>query len=447
VRALVAKWTPERVAPLTGIEAAVIRRIARELATTEGAVCYGRMGVSTQTFGALATWLIDVVNVLTGQLDAPGGPMFTTPAVDLVGIATRLGQPGSFDGYRSRGRALPEFNGELPIVTLAEEIETPGPGQVRALLVTAHNPVLSAPNGPRVDAALQKLELMVAVDPYVNETTRHAHYLLPPTSALERQHYDLALHAYGIRNTARWNEPLFAPQPGALDDWQIYLRLAAETFASGLIRKLIWKLGHLLTPRRIVDLLLRLGPYPLTVKKLEQHPHGLDLGALEPRLKTLAPRGIELAPPALVKDLERLEAQARTWTDGPAKLELIGRRDLRSNNSWLHNSLRLVKGPVRCTLLMHPRDALARGFSSGQRVLVRAAKGTAEVPLEVSDEVMPGVVSLPHGWGHDRAGIQLSVAQRHAGTSVNDVTDESLIDALCGTAALNGVTVEVVSLP
>ncbi|MFT3713280.1 MAG: molybdopterin-dependent oxidoreductase [Archangium sp.] len=447
VRDLVAPWTPERVAPLTGIDADVIRRIARELATTEGAVVYGRMGVSTQTFGALATWLIDVLNVLTGQLDSPGGPMFTTPAVDLVGIATRLGQPGSFDTYRSRVRALPEFNGELPIVTLAEEIETPGPGQVRALLVTAHNPVLSAPNGPRVDAALSKLDLMVAVDPYVNETTRHAHYLLPPTSALERQHYDLALHAYGIRNTARWNEPLFTPQPGALDDWQIYLRLAAETFESSLLRKFIWKLGHTLTPKRIVDLLLRLGPHSLTVEKLKQHPHGVDLGALEPRLAKLAPKGIELAPSALVKDLERLEAQTQKWTASPASLELIGRRDLRSNNSWLHNSLRLVKGPVRCTLIMNPLDATARGFTTGQRVLVRAAKGTAEVPLEVSDEMMRGVVSLPHGWGHDREGIKLSVAQRHAGTSVNDVTDETLIDALCGTAALNGVTVEVVSLP
>ncbi|MBL8915903.1 MAG: molybdopterin-dependent oxidoreductase [Archangium sp.] len=453
VKTLAAKWSPERVAPLTGIDAETTKRLARSLATVEGAVVYGRMGISTQAFGALATWLIDVINVLTGQLDAPGGAMFTTPAVDLVGIATRMGQPGSFDAYRSRVRALPEFNGELPIVTLAEEIETPGPGQVRALLVTAHNPVLSAPNGPRVDAALQKLELMVAVDPYLNETTRHAHYVLPPTSALEREHYDIALHAYGVRNTSRWNQPLFTPQPGALDDWQIFLRLAAETFSSSLIRSIVRTLGAIVTPRRIVDVLLRLGPHPLTVKKLEQHPHGIDLGALEPRLKTLAPKGIELAPPALISDVTRLEdhvSNARAVPPpnavapgGSGQLELIGRRDLRSNNSWLHNSPRLVKGPVRCTLLMHPTDASARGLENGQRVTVRAAKGTAEVPLEISDEVMPGVVSLPHGWGHDRAGIRLSVAQRHAGTSVNDVTNEDLIDALCGTAALNGVSVEV----
>lgn len=441
VRALAAQWSPERVAPLTGVDAATTRRLARALGSTDGAVCYGRMGVSTQAFGALATWLIDVINVLTGQLDSPGGPMFTTPAVDLVGLATRLGQPGSFDAYRSRVRGLPEFNGELPLNTLAEEIETPGPGQVRALLVTAHNPVLAAPNGPRVDAALQKLELMVAVDPYLNETTRHAHYVLPPTSALEREHYDLALHAYGVRNTARWNEPLFTPPPGALDDWQIHLRLAAETFSSSLLRRAVRALSTVVTPRRIVDALLRLGPHSLSLKELLRHPHGLDLGALEPRLEKLAPRGIELAPPALLDDVARLE---REVSRAPADaLALIGRRDLRSNNSWLHNSARLVKGPVRCTLLMHPSDASARGLKTGQRVTVRAAKGEARVPLEVSDEVMPGVVSLPHGWGHDRDGIRLSVAQRHAGTSVNDVTDDELIDALCGTAALNGVMVEV----
>jgi len=454
VRALAAEWTPERVAGLTGIAAADVRRIAREFAGAPSAVCYGRMGVSVQEFGALAIWLIDVINLVTGNLDRVGGPMFTTPAVDLVGLATRIGQPGSFDAFRSRVRGLPEFNGELPIVTLCEEIETPGPGQVRALVITAHNPVLSAPNGRRLDRALEGLELIVAVDIYVNETTRHADYILPPTTALEHEHYDIALHAFGVRNTARWNEALFEPAPGALHDWQIFLRLCAELVDDGpagkLLKKTVLAAGKRMTPRRIVDLLLRLGPYPLTVEKLEASPHGVDLGALEPRLARLLNTesgAIELAPEPVVADLPRLRARAQEWSaaqrDG--RLELIGRRDLRSNNSWMHNSLRLVKGPLRCTLYMHPGDAAARGLVQGQKVAVRTEAGAIEVPLEVTDAVMPGVVSLPHGWGHGRERVQLGVAARHPGTSVNDVTDVHRIDPVCGTAVLNGVAVEVVT--
>jgi anaerobic selenocysteine-containing dehydrogenase len=454
VRALVAAWTPERVAPLTGIAAEDIRRVARDFARATQAVCYGRMGVSVQEFGALAVWLIDVLNLVTGHMDCPGGAMFTTPAVDLVGLATKIGQPGSFDAFRSRVRGLPEFNGELPIVTLAEEIETPGAGQVRALVITAHNPVLSAPNGRRLDEALAGLDFMVAVDIYVNETTRHAHYILPPTTALEHDHYDLALHAFGIRNTSRWNEALFAPPAGALHDWEIYLKLCAELVdegaAGGLARRLVLRAGKTLTPRRIVDLLLRLGPHPLTVAKLERAPHGVDLGALEPRLATLLATesgDVELAPAPLLADLPRLEARAAAWSAAGASgtLELIGRRDLRSNNSWMHNSLRLVKGKERCTLYMHPKDAAARGLAQGQEVELRGAAGAIAAPLEVTDAVMPGIVSLPHGWGHGRERVQLAVAQRHPGISVNDVNDVNAIDPVCGTAVLNGVAVEVVA--
>lgn len=432
VRALALAFSPDRVAEHTGLPADVTQRLAREFAAAPSAVCYGRMGVSAQEFGLLSTWLIDVINVVTGNLDRPGGPMFTSPAVDLVAIAKRTGQSGSFDSFRSRVRGLPEFNGELPIATMAEELE----GQVRALLITAHNPVLTAPNGPRLEKVLEKLELMVAVDLYVNETTRHAHYLLPSTTTLEHDHYDIALHAVGIRNTARWNAPLFEPPPGALHDWQIFLRLIAE-LQGGVAGKVVRAVGERLPPRAMIELLLRAGPTKLTVAKLEAHPHGVDLGPLVPRLAELTEE-IQLAPPQLVKDVERLRQVGK-----PEGLVLIGRRDLRSNNSWLHNSQRLVKGRSRCTLYMHPDDAAERGLTSGAVVQLKSRTGSIDVPLEVTDAVMRGVVSLPHGWGHGRPGVQLGVASQHAGVSANDVTDELFVDQACGTAVLNGVPVSV----
>ncbi|MDP3152270.1 MAG: molybdopterin-dependent oxidoreductase [Archangium sp.] len=439
LRALVLEFTPERVAAPTGISANDTRRLARDFAAAPSAVCYGRMGVSAQEFGLLATWLIDVINVVTGNLDREGGPMFTSPAVDLVAIARHAGQPGSFDAFRSRVRDLPEFNGELPISTMADELETEGAGQVRALLITAHNPVLSAPNGRRLDRALSKLELMVAVDLYVNETTRHAHYILPSTTTLEHDHYDLALHAVGIRNTTRWNGALFEPAKGLLHDWQIFLRLIAE-ITGGVAGRAMLAVGNRLTPRTIVDLLLRAGPTKFTVKKLEALPHGVDLGPLVPRLKALGTTVIELTPEVMLRDVARLRA---SMSRGQASLSLIGRRDLRSNNSWMHNSQRLVKGRPRCVLYMHPDDAAPRGLENGETVAVRSRVGEVRVVLEVTDAVMPGVVSLPHGWGHDRPGVKLGVAQAHSGVSANDLTDEELVDQSCGTAVLNGVSVEV----
>jgi anaerobic selenocysteine-containing dehydrogenase len=457
VRQIAAPYTPERVAAATGIAAADIRRLAREFAAAPSAVAYGRVGVSTQEFGALATWLIDVLNILTGNLDRAGGAMFTTPAVDLVTLADWAGQRGHAGRYQSRVRGLPEFGGELPTAVLAEEIETPGRGQIRALITSSGNPVLSAPNGPRLARALDGLELMVAVDIYLNETTRHAHYILPPTFALEHEHYDLALHLLAIRNTARWSPPLFAPPPGALHDWEIFLELGTRLDGDGAMARWLGRakraLGRRVTPEAMVDFGLRIGPWGdkynplsrrLNLERLKAAPHGIDLGPLEPRLPGLLRtpgRRIALAPAELTRDLPRLAA--RRDGDGGGTLSLIGRRDLRSNNSWMHNSLRLVKGKPRCTLVMHPDDAGARGLVDGQTVTVRSRVGAVEAPLEVSDEVMRGVVSLPHGWGHARAGVKLAVAERHAGVSCNDITDEDLVDELCGNAALNGVPVTV----
>jgi anaerobic selenocysteine-containing dehydrogenase len=452
-----AAFSPEAVAPATGVPAAVIRELARDFASADPAVAYGRVGVSMQEFGGLASWLINVLNAVTGNLDRPGGAMFTRPAVDLVALADRIGQRGHFDRRRSRVRGLPEFGGEYPVAVLAEEIETEGAGQVRALVTLAGNPVLSTPNGGRLERALARLDFMVAVDFYLNETTRHAHLILPPTAALERDHYDLVFHALAVRNTAKFSPPLFAPAPGARHDWEILLELSRRIGAAkgrhGLLSRLIHAVLRRLGPRGLVGLLLRLGPYGagfrpfgrgLTLRALEGEPHGIDLGPLEPALpgRLCTPgRRIQLAPERLVQDLERLRAHLQSA--GGTDLRLIGRRDLRSNNSWMHNSERLVKGRDRCTLLMHPEDATARGLAHGQRVQVQSRVGSVQATLEVTSDVMPGVVCLPHGWGHHRPGTRLGVAQAHAGVSLNDLTDDQRVDGLCGTAGFSGTPVEV----
>jgi len=453
------RFPPERVAAACGVDAATIRGVAREFAAADRAVCYGRLGASTQAFGSLACWLVNVLNVVAGRLDEPGGAMFTRPAVDLVGDR-RLAGRGHAGRWASRVRGLPEFSGELPVAVLAEEIETPGPGQVRALVTSAGNPALSTPNGARLDRALASLEFMVSIDLYVNETTRHAHIILPPSSPLEREHYDLVFHVLAVRNTAKWSPALFPRAPDARHDWEILAALTRRLVEGPAVQRMRARAALAaaawLGPRRLVDLLLRFGPHGsgfspagrgLTVRRLERAAHGVDLGPLAPclpeRLAT-PDRRIHVAPPALVADVVRLEACLEKGLAAPSDhLALIGRRDLRSNNSWMHNAPRLVKGPTRCTLRMHPEDAAARHLVNGDRVRVVSRVGAIEVALEVSGEVMPGVASLPHGWGHDRPGVRLSVARALPGASLNDLTDDALVDAASGNAALNGVPVRV----
>jgi anaerobic selenocysteine-containing dehydrogenase len=454
---LVAEFPPERVASITGIESEQIRRLAREFAAAESAVCYGRIGVSTQEFGGVCQWLINVLNILTGNMDRPGGAMFTLPAFDPITAPEGLAPRGSYARWYSRVRKLPEFAGELPVVTLAEEILTEGPGQIKALVTSAGNPVLSTPNGRELDRALAGLEFMVSIDPYINETTRHAHIILPPTSALERGHYDIAFHLLAVRNTARFSPAFFQPGADSRHDWEIFAELQTRMGDMGFFGRVKSKVSKkFFGPERILDLGLRFGPYGakfnpfskgLTLGKVKKAVHGIDLGPLRSclpgRLRT-ADKQIELAPEVLVKDVERVKAK---FLDKPYEanghLLLIGRRQLRSNNSWMHNSERLLRGKAQCTILMHPTDAGERNLSGDQIVAVRSRVGSVVVPLEISDEMMPGVVSIPHGWGHDRLGLQLEVAQRHAGGSINDITDELAIDALCGTAAFNGIWVEV----
>jgi anaerobic selenocysteine-containing dehydrogenase len=430
LQAAVRAFPPQRVAERTGIDEQTIRRIAREFATAQSAVAYGRVGLSVQQFGGLCQWLVNALNAVTGNLDEPGGMMWPRPAFDLLQQAQRgavhMGR------WNSRVRNLPEFDGEFPVATMAEEMLAPGPGHVRALVTVAGNPVLSTPNGTQLDEALSRLEFMVSIDPYVNETTRHADVILPPATGLEVEHYDVIFHHFAVRNTARYSEPLFPIGPEQRFDWQIF---------EGLRERMNGKPGK--TPRERLDLGLQNGPYGTSIDELREHPHGVDYGALQPcmpdRLLTADGR-IRLAPAAFVADLARLGA---TLAEPVPPLMLIGRRQLRSNNSWMHNAPRLMRGADRCTLMLHPVDAESRGIATGDRVEVRSRVGAISVPAEITDAVMPGVVSLPHGFGHSRPGARLSLAETKPGASLNDLTDHERLDTLTGNAALNGVPVEV----
>ncbi|HEU4536779.1 MAG TPA: molybdopterin-dependent oxidoreductase, partial [Polyangiaceae bacterium] len=451
LEALARRVPPARAAERSGVPAEAVARLAREFAAAPRAACYGRVGLCTQEHGTLAWWLAQALNAVTGRLDEPGGAMFTTPAFDFVAALSALGLSGGFNRWTSRRRGLPEFAGELPVAALADEIEAPGPGQVRALLTLAGNPALSAPNGARLERALPGLEFMVSIDAYLNETTRHASVILPPTSPLGRSHYDLALNAFAVRNQAKYVAPPWPRAESERHDWEICAELALGLFVPPALRPLARR-ALAGGPEPLLDLGLRLGPHgawrgsprALSLRALRAAPHGVDLGPLEPRLpgRLRTPgRRVALAPPAFVREAERLLDAAAA---PPGGLVLVGRRQLRNNNSWLHNSRKLVKGPRRCTLLMHPADAGARGLAPGAEVRVRSRTGAVVVALEVSDEIMPGVVSLPHGFGHTREGTRLAVARAEApGASANDVTDEALVDRLSGNAGFNGVPVEV----
>ncbi|MBZ0112109.1 MAG: molybdopterin-dependent oxidoreductase, partial [Thermoanaerobaculia bacterium] len=374
-----------------------------------------------------------------------------------VDIVAAKKSPGSFGRWTSHVRKLPEFGGELPVSTLAEDMEA---GALRALITVAGNPVLSTPDGGRLDRELLKVEFMVSIDFYVNETTRHADVILPPTAALEHDHYDIGFHGLAIRDTTRYNEPLFEPAEDTRHDWQILLELERRLGRKprGLYQRLYRALAAR-GPQLLLDISLRMGPYGrgfrpfgrgLSLQEVRRHPHGIDLGALKPclpgRLRT-EDRRIHLAPPVLVEDLDRLRQRGdqieADWENRNGSLSLIGRRQVRSNNSWMHNYPRLMKGSDRCTLLMHPDDAESRGLEDGQVVLVRSRVGSVEAPVEVSAALMPGVVCMPHGFGHGRGGVRLATASANPGVSVNDLNDSQRVDELTGNAAFSGLPVTV----
>lgn len=467
VQELVADFSPESVANKTGIPAETIKTLTREFCASKTAVCYGRIGVSTQKFGGLCQWLVNVINIVTGNMDSEGGAMFPLPAVDVPGIMMMSGGRGKarYGRWHSNVRNLPEFGGELPVSALGEDILAEGEGKIRGMVTVAGNPVLSSPNGGRLDEAFAGLEFMVAIDIYINETTRHADIILPPTTGLETEHYDLVFHGLAVQNTSKYSEALFEPAEGAKHDWEIFqaLRYRMEGNDDTDRQKYKMDFPRRLPPRKIVDLGLRFGPYGakgmngkrlkekgqagLTVQRLKNSKHGVDLGPLRPILKhrLCTENGrIQLAPPVLVEDLLRLKEAFQAPENGA--LLLIGRRHLRSNNSWMHNSPRLTRGKERCTLLMNPADADAHQLEDGMQVQVKSRVGQIELPVEVSDEMMAGVVSIPHGWGHNRPGIRLANAEKHAGASINDLTDDLLVDELTGNAAFSGVEVWVKGL-
>ena len=440
VREAIAGFGVEAMSARCGVPAAQIRQLARDFAAADKAVCYGRMGVSTQAFGTLCQWLVQLINLVTGNLDRVGGVLCTTPAVDLV--ASTSG--GHFNVWQSRVSGLPEYGGELPVSALAEEMLTPGEGQIRALVTVAGNPVLSTPNGRQLEQALDGLDFMLSVDFYINETTRYADLILPPTAPLEHDHYDTTFNMFAVRNVTRFNEAVLARPDGALHDWEIFVGLAKAFAARAGV-----ELKPTMAPEQMIDMGLRFGPYgdksehKLSLTVLRDQPHGMDLGPLTPnlagRLKTDG-KQIQAAPQLLLDDLARFAAQP---LPGENELLLIGRRHVRSNNSWMHNYHRLVKGKPRHQLLMHPQDLAQRGLVDGQSVRVQSRVGSVEVEVAASDEMMPGVVSLPHGWGHARPGVQMGIASAQPGASANDLTDERQLDSLSGNAALNGVPVRV----
>ena len=453
LRELAASFSPERIADATGVMPEAVRRIARTFATAPRAAVHVRVGTCHQEHATLVSWLAWSLAAVTGNLDREGGVMWSTPAADVPGFASMIGV-GGHGKFASRVRKLPETNDELPIATLADEIETPGEGRVRALLTSAGNPALSAPNGARLERALASLDFMVSIDHYLNETTRLANVILPPCSALQRAHYDLALNVFSVENSAKWVDPVLPRGPDDREDHEIVvdlvlrLRFGSRLGSARARAATRAVLGRVLDPERIVDLALRTGPYGgsrggMSVEALRRAPHGVSFGPLVPRLPELLrtpSRRIELAPGAFVAEVGALQA---TLDRPTPPLVLIGRRQLRSNNSWLHNSHRLVKGPPRCVLLVHPTDAARLSLREGGRARVTSTRGAVHVTVAVTDEMMPGVVSLPHGWGHDRPGAQMSVAGTHAGVSLNDLTDETRLDRLTGSAAFTALPVEV----
>ena len=480
IRALADDFAPEAVAAYCGIDADDIRVLARELAAAPSAAVYGRMGTSTVEFGTVGSWLVDVVNVLTGNLDRPGGAMFPLSPVAPAPRGRRPGRGFLTGRWRSRVSGHPEALSELPVAALAEEIETPGDGQIKAMITIAGNPVLSAPDGDRLDRALAGVGFMVSVDPYLNETTRHADVILPPPPPSQSPHFDFALNNLAVRNNARYSPPALPLQdrpdepeilsrialviygighdgdPRSVDEQVIATTLAKESADAGspVAGRPVEELTAMLADgpgyERRLDMMLRLGAYGdafgarpdgLTLATLNSAPHGLDLGPLRPRLLDVlrTPSGlVELAPPQLIDDAGRLrDALSRP----EERFVLIGRRHLRSNNSWMHNLPALSGGSNRCTLQMHPDDAAELGVSD--TAVVKGPGGELVVPVEVTEDIRRGVLSLPHGWGHDRAGTGQRLAAGHPGVNANQLNDGSVLDPLSGTAVLNGIPVVV----
>lgn len=453
----VTEYTPTKVAPLIGMSSEQIEGLVDDFCAAEKAVCYGRMGASVQAFGTLTQYLIMLFNMLTGNLDKPGAMMFTQPAADLLPHSGR----GSIGNYHSRVRKLPNFAGEFPVSTLAEEMTTPGEGQIKAMVIGAGNPILTTPNGQQLDEAFANLEFVVAVDFFITETSRHANIILPPVTALERDHYDVVFHNFAVRNSAKFSPAIFPAEPNSKTDWQIYLGLAERLDKLNGMATEKYQSLWAKEPTGVVDDMLKMGQYqyegkPLSIEVLKQNPHGIDLGSLQANLPDAiyhANKLIDLKFDYFMPDLRRLNQYFFADTKlefSDNSLQLIGRRHLKTNNSWMHNSKRMVKGTnnglSRCTAQIHPDDASKYNVVDKQMIKVSSRVGSIELPAELTEKIMPGVISIPHGWGHNKKGMRLQVAQENPGVSVNDLTDEMVVDELSGNAVLNGVPVQIEAL-
>jgi len=437
LREAVRELTPALAEARCGVPAATIERLTHEFAASESAVMYGRLGTCAQDFGSVAQWAIQAINLLTGNLDREGGALLTQPAANLL---QHDHAAGSHAAWHTRVSGLPEFAGGFPAAVMAEEMLTPGPGQVRGFITVAGNPVSGGPDAQQLDRALSKLEFMVSVDYYVNETTRHAHIILPPASPLERGHYDYLFLNWAVRNVTRYNEPVFEKPAGALHDYEIFNALMQHW-----ARRMKRPAPALFNGEDMVERLLRKSSYPgLSLATLRAHPHGLDLGPLRPSLAgrlDQTQRRIDLAPPVLLDDLRRLSQQP---APRPDELLLIGRRHVRSNNSWMNNYHRLTKGKPHNQLLMHPQDMAARDLGDGMMAEVRSDIGEIRIAVKASEDLMPGVVCLPHGWGQgSRDGVRLSLASTLAGANFNDLSDARRYDRPSGNAVFNGIAVAV----
>jgi anaerobic selenocysteine-containing dehydrogenase len=433
-------FSPEKMAFQTGISSENIRQLALDFANAKSAICYGRVGVSTQAFGGLCQWLINCINIVTDNFDKAGGVMFTKPAIDiLIGAKPR----NIFGRWHSRVRQLKEFMGELSVSVMAEEILTEGEGQIKAMITNCGNPVLSTPNGEQLDKAFSQLDFMVSIDIYLNETTRHAHIILPPATGLEVSHYDITFNMLSVRNTAKYSPPVFQKSENTKYDWEIMQEIAHRMAAEGEFKAK--------KPEKLLEMGLQFGPYAMRLEDLIENPSGFDFGDLQPCLPERLvheDKKIQLAPEILVNDLERLKKILKDTSPqySDEKWQLIGRRHQRDCNSWLHNSAKLMKGKNRCTLMLNPEDAASLGISDKMLVKVTSRVGSVEVLAEITDDMMQGVVSLPHGYGHGRSGIKMDVAAQYAGVSVNDLTDEMILDDLTGNVAFSNVMVKIESI-
>jgi anaerobic selenocysteine-containing dehydrogenase len=471
VRALAARFSPERVAGFCGVTADTIRGLAHELARVDRAAIYGRIGLCTQEFGTLASWMIDVLAILTGNLDRPGGSMWSTPVSAEVDMLAGYPAGAPIIVGKSRVRGARGVLGRLPSACLAEEIDTPGAGQIKGLLTIASNPVLSAPESERLAAALPLLECMVSLDNYINETTRHAHVIFPSVSLLEASHFDTWSWIFCLTSGGHYSPPLFKPV-GRPEPWEVVARVGSilggkpeadpaavdDAYFSGLAkaRGIEPAVALAASPThghdRIIDLAIRTGafgdrygaiPDGLNLDSFRNQPNGLILGLTQPQAHKgfPTPSGkIELAHDLILEDVPRLEAALEATRP---ELVLVSRRHLASMNSWMHNVDVLMKGKERCTLQLHPEDAARLGVEDGDMVEIESASGAITAPAEVTSHIRPGVVCMPHGWGHSDPGARQRVARAHAGSNINVLSPGTLVDVVSGNAVLNGIAVQV----